>query len=77
MWAGPATISSVILLETQAASWAHRGVLLACVVLVDLASYITLALGACGATQMNPLAEKIMTSLMGLLAAHCWTSLVL
>jgi multiple antibiotic resistance protein len=51
-------------------------VLLACVVLVDLASYITVALGASDAKWMNPLAEKIMTSLMGLLAAHRGTILV-
>jgi len=44
-------------------------VLLACVVLVDLASYITLALGASGAKWMGPLAEKIMTRSMGLLPA--------
>ena len=43
--------------------------LLACVVLVDLASYITLALGASGAKWMGPLAEKIMTRSMGLLPA--------
>ncbi|MGH7146589.1 MAG: hypothetical protein ACREIJ_01640 [Nitrospiraceae bacterium] len=42
---------------------------MACVALVDLASYITLALGASGAKWMNPLAEKIMTRLMGLLPA--------
>jgi multiple antibiotic resistance protein len=41
--------------------------LLACVVLVDLASYVTLALGAFGAKWMSSLAEKIMTRLMGLL----------
>jgi multiple antibiotic resistance protein len=69
MLAGPAAISTVILLEAQAASWAHRGVLLACVVLVGLASYITLALGASGAKWMSPLAEKIITRLMGLLLA--------
>jgi multiple antibiotic resistance protein len=69
MLAGPAAISTVILLEAQAASWAHRGVLLACVVLVGLASYITLALGASGAKWISPLAEKIITRLMGLLLA--------
>ena len=53
MLAGPAAISTVILLEAQAVSWAHRGVLLACVVLVGLASYITLALGASGAKWMS------------------------
>jgi len=43
--------------------------LLACVVLIDLASYITVALGASGAKWMSPLAERIMNSLMGLLPA--------
>jgi multiple antibiotic resistance protein len=49
--------------------WAHEVVLLACVVLVDLASYIHLALGDSGAKWMSPLAKKIMTRLMGLLPA--------
>ena len=43
--------------------------LLACVVLVDLASYIHLALGDSGAKWMCTLAKKIMTRLMGLLPA--------
>jgi multiple antibiotic resistance protein len=69
MLAGPAAISTVILLEAQAISWAYRGVLLACVTLVGLASYVTLALGASGARWISPLAEKIITRLMGLLLA--------
>ena len=69
MLAGPAAISTVILLDGQTSSWAHRSLLLACVALVGLASYITLALGASGAKWMSPLAEKIITRLMGLLLA--------
>lgn len=69
MLAGPAAISTVILLDAQAASWTQRGVLLACLVAVGLASYITLALGATGAKWLNPIAEKIITRLMGLLLA--------
>lgn len=69
MLAGPAAISTVILLEAQAISWAQRGVLLACVALVSLASYMTLALGATGAKWISPIAEKIITRLMGLLLA--------
>ena len=42
---------------------------MACVVLVDLASYVTVALGTSGAKWMNPLAEKIMTRMIGLLPA--------
>jgi len=44
-------------------------VLLACVVLVDLASYVTVALGTSDAKWMHLLAEKIMTRMMGLLPA--------
>jgi multiple antibiotic resistance protein len=66
MLAGPAAISTVILLEAQARSMTQRGVLLACLVLVGLASYIILAIGATGAKWLNPIAEKIISRLMGL-----------
>jgi multiple antibiotic resistance protein len=69
MLAGPAAISTVILLEAQAVSWAQRGMLLACVVLVGLASYSTLAIGASSAKWMSPIIEKIITRLMGLVLA--------
>ncbi len=69
MLAGPAAISTVILLEAQAATWAHRGMLLACLVLVGLASYIIFALGATGAKWLSPIADRIITRLMGLLLA--------
>ena len=61
MLAGPAAISTIILLDAEAASWLYRGILLACVGLVGLASYSVLALGASGAKWMSPLAEKIIT----------------
>ena len=69
MLAGPAAISTVILLDAQAAGWAERIVLLACLVAVGLASYIILAIGAKGAQWLTPMAEKIITRLMGLLLA--------
>jgi multiple antibiotic resistance protein len=69
MLAGPAAISTVILLDAQAAGWAQRGILLACLAVVGLASYIILALGTKGAKWLTPMAEKIMTRLMGLLLA--------
>jgi multiple antibiotic resistance protein len=69
MLAGPAAISTVILLEAQATTWAHRGMLLACLVLVGLASYIIFALGATGAKWLSPIADRIITRLMGLLLA--------
>ena len=69
MLAGPAAISTVILLDAQAKTWTERAVLLACLAAVGLASYITLAPGATGAKWLNPIAEKIITRLMGLLLA--------
>ena len=69
MLAGPAAISTVILLEAQAATWAHRGMLLACLALVGLASYIIFALGATGAKWLSPIADRIIARLMGLLLA--------
>jgi MarC family membrane protein len=69
MLAGPAAISTIILLDAQASSWLFRGILLSCVGLVGLASYGILAVGASGAKWISPLAEKIITRLMGLLLA--------
>lgn len=69
MLAGPAAISTVILLEAQATTWPQRAVLLGCLAAVGLASYVTLALGATGAKWLSPIAEKIITRLMGLLLA--------
>ena len=67
MLAGPAAISTVILLETRATSLMLHAVLLGCLVLVGLASYSIL--GRCGAKWLNPIAEKIISRLMGLLLA--------
>jgi len=41
---------------------------LSCVVLIDLAIYMTVALGAFSAKRMNPLAEKIMAFGYGAIA---------
>lgn len=69
MLAGPAAISTVILLEAQAATWGQRAMLLGCLVLVGLASYIIFALAATGAKWLSPIAHRIITRLMGLLLA--------
>jgi multiple antibiotic resistance protein len=69
MLAGPAAISTVILLEAQAKGLTQRLVLLACLVLVGLASYIILSIAARGAKWLNPIAERIISRLMGLLLA--------
>ncbi len=50
---------------------------MACVVLIDLASYVHMALRASGAKWMSPLAEKIMTRLEGAVVGYtCGTILV-
>ena len=70
MMAGPGAISAVILLESQTTDWTQLGVLLACVVAVGLVSYVTLAVAARGAAHwLSPIAERIITRLMGLLLA--------
>ncbi|MBX3235438.1 MAG: NAAT family transporter [Nitrospiraceae bacterium] len=67
MLAGPAAISTVVLLEAQAKSLAERAALLGCLVLIGLASYSILAIAATGAKWLNPIAERIISRLMGLL----------
>jgi multiple antibiotic resistance protein len=69
MLAGPGALSTVILLDAQAQSWSHRGVLLLCLLAVGLTSYVTFALAGQGARWLSPIAERIITRLMGLLLA--------
>lgn len=69
MMAGPAAITTVILLESQATSWTQRGILLACLAAVGLASYTIFAIAGKGARWISPIAEKIITRLMGLFLA--------
>lgn len=69
MLAGPGAISTVILLEAQAGDWLQRVVLLACLSLIGLASYIVLAVAGRGARWLSPIALKIVTRLMGLVLA--------
>jgi len=69
MLAGPGALSAVILLNAQAPDWAYRTALIGCVLAVGAASYLTLALASRGAHWLNPIAERIITRLMGLLLA--------
>jgi multiple antibiotic resistance protein len=70
MLAGPGAISTVILLESQAKRIEQSVALLACIVLVCLASYWTLKLAAVhGARFFTPIAMKLTTRIMGLLLA--------
>jgi multiple antibiotic resistance protein len=69
MLAGPGAISTAVLLHNQATSWAHRGALYICILLVCLASYLILRLSARGAQWLSPIAMNITTRIMGLLLA--------
>lgn len=69
MLAGPGAISTVILLDTQARTIPHQLILFVCLIAVGLASYITFAVAGRGAHWIGPIAEKIITRLMGLLLA--------
>lgn len=69
MLAGPGALSTMILLDTQAQTWAHRAILYACLATVGMASYTTFALVGRGAHWLSPIAIKIIARLMGLLLA--------
>jgi multiple antibiotic resistance protein len=69
MLAGPGAISAIILLEAQTRTIPHQLILFGCLVAVGLASYITFAVAGRGAHWIGPIAEKIITRLMGLLLA--------
>ena len=69
--AEPETILTITLLDTSTASYAHRSASLACVVLIDLASYKRSVLRASGTKWMRLLAEKVQTCSIRLLPAAC------
>jgi len=59
----------VILLDTQARTIPHQLILFGCLIAVGLASYITFAVAGAVRTGSGPIAEKIITRLMGPLLA--------
>lgn len=69
MLAGPGAISTVILLQTQAANLEQSFALYVCIVAVAFASYLILKLSTHGARWLSPIAMKITTRIMGLLLA--------
>jgi multiple antibiotic resistance protein len=70
MMAGPGAISTVILLESLATDWYQRGVLLGSIVAIGVVSYLILAFAGRSASHwLGPIAERIITRLMGLLMA--------
>ena len=69
MLSGPGAISTVILLQSQAADIWQNLALIACILLVSLVSYGILRMAAHGAKRLNPIALRISTRIMGLLLA--------
>ncbi len=64
---GPGAISTVIILQTQAGTAAHTGVLVAAVLLVYLIVYWIFKASAHGGDWLNPILLRILRRLMGLL----------
>jgi multiple antibiotic resistance protein len=67
MLAGPGAMSSVTVLMTQNADWAHRGIVLAAVATASLASFLVLAAGERVGAYLHETGIRIMSRLMGLL----------
>jgi multiple antibiotic resistance protein len=70
MLAGPGAMSRVVLLQSQAETWAHSAALIACILVVAYVTYWTLRIAAThGARFFSPIAMKLTTRIMGLLLA--------
>lgn len=67
--AGPGGISTVLLLQGEAADWVQNAIVYGVILLVCGASYIILALSAKGAGWVSPILLKIVQRLAGLLVA--------
>lgn len=69
MLAGPGAISTVILLQNKAETFAHLIVLGACIITVAIVTYVILHIAARGAQWLTPIAIRITSRIMGLLLA--------
>lgn len=75
--AGPGAISTVMVLNGEAESWAHRFVVFGAIVLTGLVSYLSLRLGEGLVTRVGRTGIRVMTRIMGLLLAAVATQFVL
>src|SRR4051794_30535204 len=69
MLAGPGAMSTAVLLQNQASTYAHQAALYGCILGVSLASYLILRVSARGARWLSPIAMNIIVRIMGLLLA--------
>ena len=67
MLAGPGAMSSVSVLMTQNADWAHRGIVLAAVATASLVSFLILAAADRVGAYLHETGIRILSRLMGLL----------
>jgi multiple antibiotic resistance protein len=69
MLSGPGAISTVVLLQSEAKTFAYSVALFGCILLVSFVSYLILRVAAHGTKWLNPIALRIGTRIMGLLLA--------
>lgn len=77
MLAGPGAISMSIVLAGKATTWLHTAIFYVCILLVALATYLTLHFVASGARRISPTFMKVATRLMGLLLAAVGVQFIL
>jgi multiple antibiotic resistance protein len=69
MLAGPGAISTTVLLQNEATTWAQHVALYLCIGAVCFASYLILRLSARGVQWLGPIAMSLSIRIMGLLLA--------
>ena len=69
MLAGPGAITAVILLNSQAANFAHHSVVIVSIFLVSLITFLILWIASVRSSIFSPITLKIITRVMGLLLA--------
>ena len=69
MLAGPGAISTTVLLQNEATTWAQHVALYLCIGAVCFASYLVLRLSARGVQWLGPIAMSLSIRIMGLLLA--------
>lgn len=69
MLAGPGAITTVLLFRSQVQTITHEILLLAAISLVSLLTYIILRLSIYGGRWLSPIANRLITRLMGLMLA--------
>ncbi|MGH7498218.1 MAG: MarC family protein [Gemmatimonadales bacterium] len=75
--AGPGAISTVMVLNGEAASWAHRVIVFGAIVVTGVTSYICLRLGERLVSSLGQTGIRVLTRIMGLLLAAVATQFVL